>query len=149
MDDSRVLAAVNLDGELMGRPIESAGARRPILIIQSQQSGARQPVGNVNPAAEESLAEMNRRIWLMLGRSEGDWYRAVVLGTDHLSFSDVYRILEPPPTITDLQGAQAIVNALMLEFFDRYLKGETESPLLTGGEVRPALSLARGPEASP
>jgi dienelactone hydrolase len=148
MDDPRVLAAVDLDGELMGRPIESAGARRPILIVQSQQSGARAPVGDVNPAAEESLTEMNRRIWLMLRRSEGDWYRAVVLGTDHLSFSDAYRILGAPPTITNLHGAQGIVNALMLEFFGRYLKGETESPLLIGREVPSGLSLARGPSAS-
>jgi predicted dienelactone hydrolase len=148
MVDPRVLAAVDLDGELMGRPIESSGATRPVLIVQSQQSGVREPIGEANPAAEESLAEMNRRIWLMLRRSKDDWYRAVVLGTDHLSFSDAYRILEPPPTITDLQGAQATVNALMLEFFDRYLKGDTETPLLTGREIRSGLSLARGPAAS-
>jgi predicted dienelactone hydrolase len=144
-DDERIKAVVNMDGELMGRPVEWLGSPRPLLFIQSKFSGG-VAHGPVAPGAQQSLAEMNRRLWQMLGKTNDDWFRAVIEDTDHISFIDAYRIVEPPDAVPDIDHAQSIINQLVLEFFDKYLKGKISAPLLSGEVGVNGLVLSRKPE---
>ncbi|MDT8399770.1 MAG: hypothetical protein RQ899_14270 [Pseudomonadales bacterium] len=144
-DDERIKAVVNMDGELMGRSVERLGSPSPLLLIQSQQSGG-MVRGPVVPGAQQSMAEMNRGLWQMLGKTDADWFRAVIEDTDHISFIDAYRIVEPPETVPDIEHAQSIVNQLVLEFFDKYLMGKASAPLLSGEAGVNGLVLSRKPE---
>ena len=140
-DESRVKAAVNLDGWLWCRPVESSGAAVPIMLVESTEpaDGASKEI--VDPGIQELLAEVNRRTWQTLRLTEADWYRVDVLGTGHPSFSDTYFIETPPPGVLAQERAAALVQTLILEFFDKYLRGAEHSPILSRDRSVPEIRI--------
>ena len=144
-DDFRIKAVANLEGALYGRPVATTGLDKPVLLIQAARNAGEPTNGAADPDFEEVSAEMNRELWQMLRLTTADWYRAVILGADHNSFSDYYITVPLPPTVAPAREVHGVVNPLLLEFFDRYLRGSTDSPLLDRRQSLPLLRLASRP----
>jgi hypothetical protein len=61
-----------------------------------------------------------------------DWYRVTIRGADHLSFSDAYLGDEKaPPGVMELKESHSIIQTLVLEFFEKYLRGSDMTPVLS------------------
>jgi pimeloyl-ACP methyl ester carboxylesterase len=127
--DSRVKAAVDLDGQLFGELIEE-GTTRPVMLMH----------GGVPPEPEDSLQravfqrlvdEVDGNTATFRERVTHDWYDLTIAGTDHGNFSDL--VLGGPalPGRIHPRRAHSIINAYTLAFFERYLKG-LNGPLLDG-----------------
>ena len=144
-NDSRIKAVANLEGALYGRPVATTGLTKPVFLIQAARNAGEPSDGTADPDFEEVSAEMNRELWQMLRLTNADWYRAVILGADHNSFSDYYVTVPLPPSVAPAREVHAVVNPLLLEFFDRYLRGSKDSPLLDGLQSLPLLRIASRP----
>lgn len=143
VDDKRIKAAVNLDGTMYGRAIESTGSDRPLLLLESTNSYF-DPLNDrrANPELEELWASVEVDWWGMFDRSTNDWYRAKIVGTTHTQFSDFpLANASPPPEFIKPQRVRDITNSVLLEFFDKYLRGATDSRLLSGGDIYPELRM--------
>jgi hypothetical protein len=104
------------------------------LLLVVDRAGTR--IDEIDPDRAELESEINRRLWAMLRLTEADWYKVAIVGADHLYFSDITAIFDPPPPggIAP-RRAHAVVNAFTLHFFDRYLKGVDTTPLLSARRV--------------
>jgi dienelactone hydrolase len=152
LDDARVKAAVNLDGSLFGRSIEREGSDRPLLFIES--AGATDSIveSYVDPAELQTLFGIEASVWEMFSRSSEDWYRAKITGVDHGSFSDLPFVVANPsdqPPATSAERAHEIINALLLEFFGKYLNDSDETPLLSDQASWPELHIAKDVATKP
>ena len=142
LDDHRIRAAVDLDGWLKHRRVEAVGAPVPILFVESTDTDEDSLRGEVDPAYKELEADAERRTWHMLQLTTADWYHATIQGADHLSFSDAYLgDAKAPPGVMDPQRSSEIIRALTLEFFERYLKGAKDAPVLSRQRSFPELRL--------
>lgn len=142
VDEPRILAAINLDGWLYGRPVEASGAPRPIMLIGGSESSERIAEGAVDPAFEELNAEVNRRLWNMLRLTKPNWYRVTIVGAGHGHFSDLTTLLGGSAAEgINPERAHRIIDALTLEFFDKYLRGIDRTPLLSGADTLPEVRL--------
>ncbi len=111
--DKRCKAGINLDGlqsgELIDHPME-----RPFMLMQS-----------------EAARDINR---LFFERAKNDAYYVVVKGTKHFNYSD-FSLFSPEYQKAGILGSidgvrmERIMNAYVLAFFDKYLRGK-DSPLL-------------------
>ncbi|MBL8271298.1 alpha/beta hydrolase family protein [Steroidobacter sp.] len=129
-DDPRIKAAVNLDGWLY-TDVTQTGTRRPIMQIFGDASGL---PGDAEPSAadRELSATADSLRWQLYRRTEADWYDLTLLTATHGHFSD--RTLFEPESAKYMHPrlAHDIVNQATLEFFDKYLRQVTETPLLSG-----------------
>jgi predicted dienelactone hydrolase len=114
--DSRIRAAMNVDGGLLGDLVDSV-LTTPVMFV-----GSRRFIGY-----DEVFAR----------HASGDAYTLTIGDADHYDFTDFTLLHRDHPMIGTVDGRQMldIMNAYTLAFFDFYLKG-IESELLTG-ESRP------------
>ncbi len=111
--DKRCRAGINLDGlqsgDLIDRPME-----RPFMFMQSEAAG------NINR--------------LFFERAKNDAYYVVVKGTKHFNYSD-FSLFSPDYQKAGILGSidgtrmESVMNAYVLAFFNKYLKGK-DTPLL-------------------
>lgn len=145
VDDARIKAAVNLDGTMFGRPIEQTGSPRPLLLLEGTNSYF-DPLNDpeADPEIEELWASVESDWWGMFRRSTHDWYRGRIVGSSHTQFSD-FPLADGDVSTERIapQRVRDITNALLLEFFDRYLKNAAESPMLSGRGPYPELRMVR------
>ena len=135
MTDSRIKAAVNMDGVLYGQPVPEQGLSKPYLQMNAEQSiddewfrqsldQAVKTTGRSKESYEQFWAESKDR--RNKATSGVDAYSIVINHANHMSFTDFYLyspLLHPkkaPP-----KPVHHSINQLSLAFFDRYLKGET------------------------
>jgi predicted dienelactone hydrolase len=136
-DEPRVKAAVNLDGWLFTDVAES-GTHRPIMQIHG--------IPDFEPD-EGYAAEMERstiaaaRIWSLYSKTDADWFDATLDRATHGHFSDRALFERADERAMHPRLAHDIVNRLTLEFFDRYLRGSADAPLLSGQLGYPELKL--------
>jgi dienelactone hydrolase len=122
-DDSRVKAAINMDGGLvLGDSIERS-MTTPFMFMNSEPTTAFQSVN-------QSLREY------MMGRSHSPIYCITVMGSKHLNFTDLSvwsPVLKYMGAFGKIDGEKMlkIMNAYIVAFFDKHLKG-IDSPLLNG-----------------
>jgi dienelactone hydrolase len=141
VEDERIKAAANLDGTIYGRSIESSGSDNPLLLLEGTNSYF-DPLNDreADPEIEELWSSVESDLWHMFARSTSDWYRAKVVGTTHTQFSDFpLANPQPPEEFIKPQRVRDITNAMLLEFFDKYLRNAAESPLLSGEDIYPEL----------
>jgi dienelactone hydrolase len=148
--DHRVKAVEDLDGWLKHRPVEAVGASVPIILIEGTDTDEETVRGEVDPGYEELVADVERRTWQMLRLTRADWYRAIIQGADHLSFSDAYlRDGKAPPGVIEPEEGHEIIRALTREFFGKYLIGSTNTPVLSRQRSFPGLRLETRLGAAP
>jgi hypothetical protein len=73
----------------------------------------------------------------LFGRTGTPIYNVYIRGTDHVTFSDLYLIVNlPAPAKMPIRQAHAIINEYTVAFFDRYLNG-VSGPLVDGRSPSP------------
>lgn len=144
-DEPRVKAAVNLDGWLY-TDVADTGTQRPVMQMHGDENYFfRMPE---RTAAERELSRLaSMRSWGFYARSSADWYDVGLQRATHGHFSD-RSLFEPAESeLMHPRLAHEIVNRLTLEFFDKYLRGKTDTPLLSGKQSYPEVELLRRPPA--
>lgn len=138
--DDRVLASINMDGEVFGGAAQ--GVTKPLMIMTSPTDFSDEDlaaVGVTRQEFEESMAEINNSINGALSASEAPYHLSIA-GTLHSTFTiDValLRNLLPeyitPELVGTIDGVRAnqVIADYTEAFFNSYLLGE-ESPLLDG-----------------
>jgi predicted dienelactone hydrolase len=141
LDEPRIGAAANMDGGLNGLRVLTAGARKPILLVQASDNYPRVSNGEADAGMEEFFVEVERETWQMLRLSSDDWYKATIQGTEHPYFSDAFLITSAAEGLADPHRVHLLANRLTLAFFDRYLKHAAVSPILGHEETLEGLQL--------
>jgi predicted dienelactone hydrolase len=142
-DDPRVRAAVDLDGQLFG-DVPETGTDRPILLfhggVEPEVPEPEEGEEGTDPEAQarEQAAVMQELIEMvesdyrsLVESSTGDRYRVTVQGASHGHFSDLVLFAPSAPGQLEAARAHEILNALTLQFFDKYLR-DRAAPLLDG-----------------
>jgi Platelet-activating factor acetylhydrolase, isoform II len=142
--ERRLAAAVDLDGGFNGYSVIDKGTTVPVLLFQSSNSYGTVTSGPTHPGIEELASEVERNIWKMLRLSSGPWYRATIERATHPSFTDGFLIVPPPEGVIAPEQAHRIINAVTLEFLDRYLRGSVQTPILDYHEAIDGLRLITG-----
>lgn len=154
-DDPRVRAAVDLDGQLFG-DVSETGTNRPVLLfhggVEPTAPDPEEGEEGTDPEAQarEQAAVMQELIGTvesnyrsLIQASTGDRYRVTVEGASHGHFSDLVLFSPSNPGQLDAARAHEILNALTLQFFDKYLR-DCRAPLLDGqGRPFPEIKLER------
>lgn len=136
MKDSRIQAALNMDGVLYGEPIPEHGFDKPYMQMNAAQSIDYEWFGqSLDQAVEASdhdrdhyerfwTESQQRRKKAAMGK---DSYFVVFNHTNHMSFTDFY-LFSPllPPRGAEPKLVQTYINELSTAFFDKYLKGKQE-----------------------
>jgi dienelactone hydrolase len=130
LSEPRIAATANLDGGLNGLKVLNEGARKPVLLIEASERFPAVVNGPADAGMEEFFVEVERETWQMLRLSTGEWSKAQVLGAIHPHFSDTFLIVPAPEELIEPLQAHALVNALLLEFFNRHLRGDEATPIL-------------------
>jgi predicted dienelactone hydrolase len=126
-DEPRIKAAANLDGWLYTDVVDT-GTKRPILLMHSD--GSADP--ELKPETRELIATAEARLWQLLKNSTGDWYDLRLARSNHGHFSDRTLFEAAEPAALHPRLAHDIINNLTLEFFDKYVRGRKDTPLLSG-----------------
>lgn len=130
-DEPRVKAAVNQDGWLY-TDVAETGTRRPVMQIYGDPWRFVFDRSNMTAASIEVDMVANALKWQFYDRSGADWYDVALRAATHGHFTD--RTLFEPVVAEEMHPrlAHDIVNRLTLEFFDKYLRQSTHTPLLSG-----------------
>jgi len=138
--DDRVLASINMDGEVFGDAAQ--GVTKPFMVMTSSTDFSDEDlaaVGATRQQFEDAMAEFNNSINGALSASEAPYHLSIA-GTLHSTYSidiALLRNLLPeyitPEMVGTIDGARAnqVIADYTVAFFDTYLLGE-ESPLLDG-----------------
>lgn len=147
--EPRIKAAVNLDNCRIGCGNYPQRIRPPILFMHADVRDELDWLARKVPQWDASRRER----WVSEGaddwytqyyaRAESDWYDVTLRGrTVHSHFSDrILFDLPPKPEQMPARQAHEIINAFVLEFFDRYLRESPHSPLLSGKQAHPQTEL--------
>ncbi|MBL8267911.1 alpha/beta hydrolase family protein [Steroidobacter sp.] len=131
-DEPRIKAAVNLDGRLYIKAVET-GTRRPILQMHANKERPADP----GAAGMETMLAGDSLFWRMYSRTAADWYDLTVRGTAHRHFSDRTLFEAVDPALMYPRLAHEITNRYVLEFFDKYLRDSANTPFLSGARSWP------------
>ncbi len=140
-DEPRIKAAVDLDGTI----VADTGTQRPVLVMTVRPERPEEAHPDTPARAHEIGALDQARFWKWFARSDGDWYRVTLAHTYHGQFSDDSLFWPPAPNFMHPRLAHDIINTYTLEFFDKYLRGRKETPLLDGKSSYPDAALIRKP----
>ncbi|MET0283662.1 MAG: hypothetical protein ABW352_04310 [Polyangiales bacterium] len=132
-DDARIQAAADLDGSFFS-DVVSTGTPRPLLLMHSEE-----------PCAPAQCKRTRAEFEQLLRNTRAPWYQVRLARSRHLHFSD-RTLLEPAdPALLHPRLAHDIINVFTLEFFDRHLRGRTDTPLLAGKLRYPEAKVRAGP----
>jgi predicted dienelactone hydrolase len=138
-DDPRIKAAVNLDGWLY-TDVMNTGTPRPILQMHGGAEIA-ELQAKADAASLEQATVAASYNWRLYTHSTGDWYDVTLDRATHAHFSDRVLFEQPQPRLMHPRVAHDIVNGYTLEFFDKYLRDRTHTPLLSGTSSYPEAQL--------
>jgi predicted dienelactone hydrolase len=122
VDDPRVKAAVDHDGQLFGS-VREVGTTRPVLQLHHGADDALDFPEKDRPAVREMMALVESWDSVARARSRADWFAVTIAGTDHGDFSDLALFYPRQEGDTDPRRAHEIINSYTLAFFDHYLRG--------------------------
>jgi len=134
LDDPRVKAAVDHDGQMFG-DVRQKGTSRPVLQFHHGVDDAAGYPEKDRPAVHRLMAMAENADSATRTLSTADWYEVTLPGTDHGDFSDLALFYPRGKDRLDPKRGHEIINAYTLAFFDRYLRGRP-SDLLTGPSTR-------------
>lgn len=151
-DDPRFLAAINMDGTLLG---DSAweGVNRPVMLMLSEEQTALTPDTLIQAGAEADNAEFivarGTATVDSVFENGAPGYLLVLDGSKHITYTSgsalgaVLAFGAPADAFGSIPAERAnhIINAYIVSFFDQHLKG-APSPLLEGaGSAYPEVTL--------
>jgi len=123
MNDSRIKAALNMDGALYGeRRIPEEGLNKPFMMMSADSS-----VENMKKTTEGSPIDMPKEILPRFDHvTTGGNYWMILNGTNHLSFTDMV-LFSPLFQLMQDRDAREVLNLIndySQDFFDHYLKNQ-------------------------
>ncbi|MCX5922137.1 MAG: hypothetical protein NTX86_02315 [Candidatus Dependentiae bacterium] len=135
--DPRCKAGVDIEGPLFGEN-QDIGFDKPFMFLFGQPFTV--PAGHPNEDYYNKVIKDNQeRIAKLYENLTNDVYHIVLKDADHMSFSDwnIITQAKEPGKITHKEVIK-ITRALLVDFFDKYLKGKTSVELLdnTNQEVK-------------
>lgn len=141
IDEPRVKAAVDQDGQLFGSAREK-GTTKPLMLMHH---GAKDTVDKPEqqPVLDELVALVDSWDKSLLAHSTNDWYDVTIAKTQHGNFSDFVLGRPAKPDETDPRRAHAIIIAYTMAFFDKYLRGEPSDLLNTVPSKFPEVTFRR------
>lgn len=146
-DEPRILAASNMDGFMWHRDVYQTGSPRPLLLWGCGPKGTDWS-GDEDLDGEAAKFRAMIMTALMecmntLAKSTSDWYQVNGVAIHHGSFSDLPLFAHsttPAEQAEELAKHRRVHRAIQqvnLEFFDRYLRGRVDTPVLDR-RVKPA-----------
>lgn len=146
--DSRVKAALNMDGTLYGQPVPEDGFGKPYMQMNAELSidravfeqsldRAMASSGRSREDYEQFWAESVER----RSRAEsGEAHTIVFAHANHMSFTDFY-LFSPllPPKGAEPRQMHSSINALSAAFFDHYVKGDPGASVEKAAHSLPGL----------
>jgi predicted dienelactone hydrolase len=133
IDDPRVKAVIDQDGQLFGDARKKGTARPLMMMHHGGEDKADKP--EQEAVLKELIAQTEAWDRAMLEHSTGDRYDVTIAKTQHGNFSDFMLAIPQNPVELDTRRAHAIVVAYTLAFFDKYLRGQ-DSDLLKGPSAK-------------
>jgi predicted dienelactone hydrolase len=133
IDDPRVKAVIDQDGQLFGDARKKGTARPLMMMHHGGEDKADKP--EQEAVLKELIAQTEAWDRAMLEHSTGDRYDVTIAKTQHGNFSDFMLAIPQNPAELDTRRAHAIVVAYTLAFFDKYLRGQ-DSDLLKGPSAK-------------
>jgi predicted dienelactone hydrolase len=134
LQDPRISAGLAQDGKAYFFDETLTELKRPLMYMQSarpyiQSSGTQLSKWGLTAATFKAAEEDHyARLMQLFARSSGPIYNVYIRGTNHVTFSDLYRIIALPDSqLMDVRRAHRIINDYTIAFFDRYLN---DSPAL-------------------
>jgi len=123
MTDSRIKAAINMDGALYGElRISEAGLHKPFMMMSADAS-----VDNMKVSTEDSPVDMPTEVLPRFDHmTNGGNYWMILNGMNHLSFTDM-ALFSPLFQLMQKQNIREgfrLINDYSLDFFDHYLKNQ-------------------------
>lgn len=143
IDDPRVKAVVDQDGQLFGGA-RKQGTSRPLMLMHHGGED-KAPKPEQQAVLNEYIAQTE--VWdrSMIEHSTNDRYEVTIAKTQHGHFSDFMLAISPEKDELDARRGHAIVIAYTLAFFDKYLRGQ-DSDLLKGPSAKyPEVTFSKKP----
>src|SRR5277367_2479909 len=133
IDDPRVKAVVDQDGQLFGAA-RKKGTSRPLMLMHHGGED-KAPKPEQQAILNEYIAQTE--VWdrSMIEHSTSDRYEVTIAKTQHGHFSDFMLAISPDKGELDARRGHAIVVVYTLAFFDKYLRGQ-DSDLLKGPSAK-------------
>ncbi|OIB00929.1 carboxylic ester hydrolase [Paenibacillus sp. LC231] len=132
LKDSRIKAAINMDGTLYGEPIPSTGLNKPYLQMNGEKSIDKSKFDNsLDQAMVQSghTREYYEDFWeetvkRRMNALQGGGYAMTIPHTSHMSYTD-FHLFSPllPNPGEDPEAVHRIINEVSVAFFDQHLKG--------------------------
>ncbi|WP_369435954.1 alpha/beta hydrolase family protein [Lysinibacillus fusiformis] len=115
MRDSRIQAAINMDGFPYGkRPVSAKGLKKPFMMMTADEGAGTEDFAGLIEAilSKDKNAVYNKNYWLQ------------IKNMTHMGFSDFYLFspLYEKMEGVDIRRAHHLINDYSLDFFDHYLK---------------------------
>ena len=141
IEDPRVKAVIDQDGQLFGRA-RKEGTSRPLMLMHHGNKDTvdkpeQQTVLNEFVALTKSWDES------LLQHSTNDSYTVTIAKTQHGNFSDFVLALPPAAGELDPRRAHAIIIAYAEAFFDRYLGGKDSDLLKAPSPMYPEVTFEK------
>jgi predicted dienelactone hydrolase len=143
IDDPRVKAVVDQDGQLFGKTREK-GTARPLMLMH--HGGEDQPPKPEQAALLKQLIAQTKA-WddSLVDHSTGDRYEITIAKTQHGHFSDFMLAFPAGPDELDARRAHAIIIAYTEAFFDKYLRGQDSTLLKAPPSQYPEVTFSKKP----
>lgn len=143
IDDPRVKAVIDQDGQLFGKAREQ-GTARPLMLMH--HGGEDQPP---KPEQAELLKQLiaQTKVWddSLIDHSTGDRYEITIAKTQHGHFSDFMLAFPAGPDELPARRAHAIIVAYTEAFFDQYLRGQSNRLLKAPASQYPEVTFSKQP----
>ena len=143
IDDPRVKAVIDQDGQLFGSAREK-GTSRPVMLMHHGGED-KAPKPEQEAVLKELIAQTQKWDRSLLEHSTNDWYEITLAKTEHGNFSDFMLALPQNPDELDARRAHAIIIAYTLAFFDKYLRGQDSDLLKAPSAKYPEVTFRKKP----
>jgi len=143
IDDPRVKAVIDQDGQLFGSAREK-GTSRPVMLMHHGGED-KAPKPEQEAVLKELIAQTQKWDRSLLEHSTNDWYEITLAKTEHGNFSDFMLALPQNPDELDARRAHAIIIAYTLAFFDKYLRGQDSDLLKAPSGKYPEVTFRKKP----
>ena len=143
IDDPRVKAVVDQDGQLFGAA-RKKGTSRPLMLLHHGGED-KAPKPEQQTILNEYIAQTEAWDRSMIEHSTNDRYEVTIAKTQHGHFSDFLLAIPPEKDELDARRGHVIVIAYTLGFFDKYFRGK-DPDLLKGPSAKyPEVTFSKKP----
>lgn len=125
--DARCKAGIDIDGPLFGEN-QDVGFNKPFMFLFAEPFKVDPANVALKEYFEKVIKQNNERLSNLYKSLTNDAYYSVVHATDHMSATDCNIIKDTTgPSNSNPREAMRIIRILLVQFFDKYLKGSSRS----------------------